>query len=94
MTRPLAGWLGLLVGLVNVLDGEDGQVTVVTEIAQRYPRAGLERELVDGVLAHVEGDGHTEERAAGEPVLLDDAGKPCLSTKSPIARCVAETYPL
>ncbi len=33
MTRRLAVWLGLLVGPVHVLDGEDGQVAVVTEIA-------------------------------------------------------------
>jgi len=64
---------GLLVGLVNVVDGEDGQVAVVAEIAQRYPGAGLEGELVDGPLGDVERDGHAEEGATREAVLLDDS---------------------
>lgn len=88
MTRPLAS-LGkrrrsLLVGLVNVLDGEDGQVAVVAEIAQGYPGAGLERELVDGGLVDVQGDGHAKERATGEPVLLDNSGGGEMSVSAPI----------
>lgn len=82
MTRGLAAhWrkLGLviysLVGSVDVVDGQDGQVAVITEIAQGDALAGLEAELVNGLLRQVQGDGHGEEDAIGETVLLDDAAR-------------------
>lgn len=70
----LEGFRGvdLLVGLVNVLNGEDSQVPVVSEVAQGDASAGLQRELIDRLLSHVEGNGHAEEHAIGKTVLLDD----------------------
>lgn len=39
-----------LVGPVDVVDGQNGQVAVVTEIAQGDALAGLEAELINGLL--------------------------------------------
>jgi hypothetical protein len=63
----------LLVGPVNVLDGQDGEGAVVTEIAQGDTSTGLDAEVVDGLLGHVQVDGHAEEVAVNETVVLDDA---------------------
>ena len=70
-----------LVRLVDILYGEDGQVAVVSEIAQRNARAGLEASFVDDRLRHVESDGHREEKAAGEAVLLYDSVAVLVSEK-------------
>ena len=78
---------GLLVRLVDIVDGEDGQVPVVAEIAQGHPHARLERELVDGLLRHVQSNGHAEEHAIGEAVVLDDPGRgiSVLAARTPAA---------
>lgn len=64
---------GSLVGLVDVLDGQDGQVAVVSEIPQSDSHSGLEANLLDGLARHIKGYGHAEEGAIGETVLLDDS---------------------
>jgi hypothetical protein len=67
------GGLPHLVRLVDVVDGDDGEVAVVAEVAQRNARAGLHADLIDGLLRHVEGDGHGKEIAICETVLGDNA---------------------
>lgn len=63
----------VLVRLVDIIDRQDGEVAVVAEIAQGDAGAGLEAEFGDGFFRHIEGDGHGEEEAGSEAVLLDDA---------------------
>ncbi len=94
MTQPLAlfvwevgfGGADILVGLVHILDGDDGQVLVVSEITQRDAGAGLHPKLVDGLLGHVEGNRYAEEHAVGKTVFLDDA-----VSEGQLANCEAET---
>ena len=66
---------GLLVGLVNVVHGQDGQIPVVSQVAQSNAGAGLDADLIDCLLGEVESDGHTEEDTIGQAVFLDDAVK-------------------
>jgi len=65
--------LGLLVGPVDVVDGQDADVAVVTGVAKSNAVAGLEAETLDLVLGKIEVDGHGEEVAVGETVVLADA---------------------
>ena len=65
--------LGLLVGPVDVVDGQDNDVAVVTRVAEGDTVAGLEVEALDLVLREIEVDGHGEEVAVGETVVLADA---------------------
>lgn len=62
----------LLVGLVDVLNGQDGQVAVIPEVAQCDLLAGRKAKLINLRLGHVQGDGHGKENAIGETVVLDD----------------------
>lgn len=62
-----------LVGLVDVLDGQDGQVAVITEVSQGDPLAGLQAKFLNLGLGKVEGDGHGEKNAILEAVLLDNS---------------------
>lgn len=64
-----------LVGTVDVVDGQDGQVAIITEITQGNAGAGLELVLVDGLLVHVEGNGHGEDIAIGKATVLADTKK-------------------
>jgi hypothetical protein len=66
--------LGLLVGPVDVVDGKDNDVAVVTGVAESDAVAGLEVQTLDLVLGEIEVDGHGEEVAIGETVVLADAG--------------------
>lgn len=61
-----------LVGLVDILDGQDSEVAVVAEVSQSDPLTGLEAELTDLVLGQVQGDGHGKKDAIGQAVLFDD----------------------
>lgn len=65
--------MNLLVGLVDVVDGEDGQAAVVSQIAQSDPGAGLEAQLVNLLLVDIQGDGHGEEGAIGQTEGLNNA---------------------
>ena len=65
--------LPLLVRPVHVLDGDDGEIAVVSEVAQGHTCAGLDAGLVDCLLRDVEGDGDGEEVAVGETVVGHDA---------------------
>lgn len=66
--------LNVLVGLVDVIDGDDGQVAVITEIAESNPGSGLDTDAVYRLLREIEGDGHGEEGTIGETVIRDDTG--------------------
>ena len=76
----------VLVRPVDIVDGDDGQVAVVAEIAQGDAGAGLEAHAVYRGLRHIERDGDTEEVAVGEAVLFDNAGKTISLEANPIAR--------
>jgi hypothetical protein len=67
--------LGLidLVRLVDILDSQDGEVSVVTEIAECDASTVLDSELVDLGLVDIEVDGHREEGAISETVVLNNA---------------------
>lgn len=62
-----------LVGTVDVVNGQDSQVAVVTEVAQGDPSAGLEVVLGDNLLGDIEGDGHGEKVAIGKTDVFADA---------------------
>lgn len=55
-----------LVRAVDIVNGEDGQIAIVSEVAQGDARAGLELAVIDNSLGHIQGDGHGEEVAVGE----------------------------
>ncbi len=79
-----------LVRLVNVLDREDGQVAVVSEVAQGNAGARLEAELVDGFLPHIKGNGHAEEHAIGKAVVLDDTAEKTTMSAAKIGQLATE----
>lgn len=62
-----------LVGAVDVVNGQDGQVAVVTEVTQGNAGTGLELVVVDDLLADIEGDGHGEDVAISKAAVLADA---------------------
>lgn len=77
-TFPCArGCRGSLVGLVDILDGHDGEVAVVTEVAEDNASTGLHTDLVNGLLRDIEGDGHGEDIAVGKTLSLNDAARTC-----------------
>lgn len=63
-----------LVGAVDVVNGQDGQVAVVTEVTQGDAATGLQLESIDFLLGDVEGDGHGEDIAIGKAVVSNDTG--------------------
>ena len=68
----------LLVRLVDVLNGQDSQTAVVSEIPQGDTGAGLDLELVNGLLRQVERDRNAEKHAIGETAILDNAAEQAL----------------
>lgn len=62
----------VLVGAVDILNGENGKVAIVARVAQGDAGTRLEAEVVNLLLIDVEGDGHAEEQAASKTVVLDD----------------------
>jgi hypothetical protein len=88
--RAAAHRMCVLVRLVDVVDGDDGQITVVAEVAKRNASASLDANAVYRLLRHVERDGNTEERTVGEANIVYNAGT--VSTKQiPVHRQV--THP-
>ena len=65
--------LGLLVGPVDILDGQDADVAVVAVVTESDTGAGLETHALDLVLGKIEVNGHGEEVAVGETVVLANA---------------------
>ena len=73
----------ILVWPVDIVDGEDGEVALVAEVAEGDARTGLGTQLLDGGLVDVEGDGHAEEDAVLEAVVLYDAVRLLVSSRAP-----------
>lgn len=63
----------LLVWPVDVVNGQNGEVTVVTEIAESDAGSCLDAEFLDRLLGEIEGDWHTEEVAICQAVVRNDA---------------------
>ena len=68
--------LELEVGLVEVLDSQDGKASVVSRVAEGDSSALLETELLDLLLRDIESDGHGEEVAVLEAQGVPDAADP------------------
>lgn len=64
---------GLLVRAVDILDGEDGQVAVISQIAEGDLSTRLDAKVVNLLLVHVQRDRHTEEGAIGKAESLNNA---------------------
>jgi hypothetical protein len=64
----------ILVRLVDILDCDDSQVAVITEIAQGNAGSRLHALAVYRLLRHIECDGHAEKVAIGEAAVGDDTG--------------------
>lgn len=62
-----------LVGAVDVVNGQDGQVAVITEVTQGDARTSLELVVADSLLGGVEGNGHGKDVAIGKAAVLADA---------------------
>jgi hypothetical protein len=65
----------LLVWLVDIVNGDDGQVAVITEVTKSNTGTWLHTKLLDLLLGDVESNWHGEEVAIGKTVILDDAVK-------------------
>ena len=75
-SRPYSGCgKHVLVRSVDILDGENGKISVVAEISESDFGTGLDSQLLDGLLVNVEVDGHGEEGAIGEAVVLNNAAE-------------------
>lgn len=65
----------ILVGSVDILNSEDSEVSVVTEISEGDSGTGLDSKSLNVLLIDVEVDGHGEEVAIGKAVVLNNATK-------------------
>ena len=63
----------ILVGSVDVVDGNDGNVAVVTEIAEGDASTGLDGKLVNLLLGNIQSDGDREEDSAGKTDVLNNS---------------------
>lgn len=63
----------LLVWLVNILDIDNGQIAVVTEVTQRNASTRFHTELLDQFWCDVEGDGHREEVSVCKAIVFHNA---------------------
>jgi hypothetical protein len=70
--KDLLGFVDL-VRSVDVLDSQDSEVSVVTEVAEGNASTSLEAELVDISLVDIEVDGHGEESSISKTVVLNNA---------------------
>lgn len=76
-------WKDSLIRLVDVVNCENGEIAVVTRVAQGDTRSSLESCLVDCFLGRIKSDGHREKVAIGEPRFGDDTKKtPPLAKRS------------
>lgn len=65
----------ILVGPVDVFDRQDSQASVIPLVMQGNSHAFLDTNVLDRLFREVKGDGHAEENAIGQAVLLDDTGE-------------------
>jgi hypothetical protein len=75
-------YCGILVWPVDIVDCDDGKVTIVAEVTKRNPGTRLDLELVYGLLRHIEGDGHREEGAVCETAVGNNTGNSQLGAMS------------
>jgi hypothetical protein len=76
--------LNVLVWPVNVVDSQDGDVVVVSGVAQGQLGASLDAKVVNLLLVHIKGDGHAEEGTVGKTVVLNYAtSASIISRKTP-----------
>lgn len=61
----------LLVGAVDVVDSDDGQVAVVSEVTEGDAGTGLCLDFVNRLLEDIKTDGHREQVAVDETVVVD-----------------------
>jgi hypothetical protein len=61
-----------LVWTIDIVNGENGQVAVIAEIAQSDTAAGLEVELLHSLSRNIESNGHGEKVAIGEARISND----------------------
>lgn len=72
-TKDLLG-LNVLVGLVDILDSDDGEVTVVSEVTESNASTRLRTGFLDNLLADIKVDGHGEKVAICEAVVVANTG--------------------
>ena len=65
----------LLVGLVDIINGDYSKVPVIAEVSKSNASTSLDTKLVDLFLRDVKADGHAEEVPIGETLLFDDSEK-------------------
>jgi hypothetical protein len=63
----------ILVWLVDILDRDDGQVSVIAEVAESNARPRLHASLFYRLLRKVKRDGHRKEVSICKTVLADNA---------------------
>lgn len=54
-----------LVWFVDIVDGDDGEIAVVTEVTKSNSSAGLDVQFIDLLLVHVQSNWHAEKVAIG-----------------------------
>ena len=79
----------VLVWSVDILDGDDGQITVISEVTKRDAGVGPDEQLVDHRLGHVEADGYAEEVPIGQPDISHDS----IQIRGVEHRCLCHTHP-
>lgn len=63
----------LLVGLVNIIDGDYGKVSVIAEISQSNSQAWCQSKLINDCLGNIQTDRHAEEVAISQAKVLDNS---------------------
>lgn len=63
----------ILVRLVDVINSDNGKVTIISEVTQSNPGTRLETQLVNLLLRDVESDGDREEDAALQTDVLHNS---------------------
>lgn len=64
--------VNILVRLVDVVDRDNGQMAVVTEITKSDAATRYDTDLVDLLLGDIEGNGHGEQGAVRKADVLDN----------------------
>lgn len=64
-----------LVWAVDVVNRQDSQVAVISEVAKCHPGTRLDVDFIEGLLRNVQSDGHGEDVAVRQAAILDDSKK-------------------
>lgn len=84
----------LLVWLVHIVNSDDGNVAVISEVAEGQASTWLSTDLLENVLVQVKADRHGEKVAVGETVVVDNAGSLSADLLPLCDLLDADTYPL